>query len=375
IGEGEYTLEEVCDTITNERPFDGVKGIAFRKEDEIIINPRRERISDLNKLPFPARDLLPHYRKRDKSVYYSISEMPDGTKMEFSNISIVTGRGCPFNCLFCAVPETWGKNVKFRSVENIIAEMKHLKRQYDVKRVFFCDDTFNANNERVAHLCTRILEERLDIKWNCQSRVDKVDQKILSLMKEAGCHMVSFGVESGSQHILDDVMSKGITIDGVKKVVKWCDEIGLARNCNFMYSLPGEDMKDLHKTLAFMKELGGKQSLGPTVILPGSRIEKIARTNGLLPENFSWSKISPYKYYEPTSNSFLPIFVDKLSWEEILNVFYKYIKGQSTVRTKNYIFRVAQRLFQVRSLVDLKYIFRNYFIFLKILYTNMFRKK
>ena len=105
-----------------------------------------------------------------------------------------------------------------------------------------------------------------------------------------------------------------------------------------------------------MKELGGQQPFGPMIILPGSRIEGIAKAKGILPKDFSWAKVSRYKYYDPTSNSFLPIYVETLSWEEILETFYNYITKQSRRRTKNYIFRIIYRLLQIRSLAELDFV-------------------
>jgi len=374
MGEGELTFLELCDVFSKKGDFGNVKGIAFRREKDVIINAKRQRINDLDRLPFPARDLLRRYREKDRGKYYQISEMPDGEMLKIPNASVITGRGCPFNCLFCAAPELWEKNVKLRSLESVISEIKHLREAYGVDMLRFCDDTFNINKKRVSDICNLLLKENLKIKWHCHLRADKVDKETLSLMREAGCFIVSLGVESGSQAVLDNVIDKRITLDKVKEVVKWCDDLGIKRSCNFIYSLPGETRDDVNKTLMFMEELGGKQPFGPTIILPGSRIEKIARSNGLLPKNFSWAKASPYKYYDPTSNSFLPIFVDKLSWEEILDIFYKHITRQSTVRTKNYVFRIIYRLFQVKSLGELKFLLWNYFGFLKIFIRNVLKK-
>ena len=368
MGEGEDTLLELCKIGVD------IRGVAFRREGKIFINPPRENIRDLNNIPFPARDLLQRYKNKEKSKYYVNIKIPDNGIVKYFYPAITTGRGCPFNCVFCAVPEIWGRNVRFRSVEDVIAEIRHLKETFDVEGFQICDDTFNVTRKRVFDICNLILKEKLKVKWHSHIRVDNVDKEMLSLMKEAGCYMTSIGVESGSQRIIDEVIEKRITLDKVKKVVKWCDEVGIIRSCNFIYSLPEETREDIDKTMELMKELGGKQLFGPTIILPASRIEKIAKEKHILPDNFSWAKKSPYRYYDPTSNSRLPVFVDKLSWKEILDIFYTHITRQSTVRTKNYISRIVNQLFQIRSFADLKFLLRNYFDFLKIFYQKIFNK-
>jgi len=370
MGEGEYTFLELCETILRGGSLDKIEGIAFRKGRDVIINPRRSRIDSLDSLPFPARDFMSRYRTKDKSRYYYDIQMPDGEIVKMSNTSIITGRGCPFNCLFCAAPEIWGRKTKLRSLENVISEIKHLKEAYNVTGFRFCDDTFNISKKRVIDICNLILKERLSITWHCHLRADNVDKETVKLMKEAGCYIVSLGVESGSQSILDNVIDKRIKLEKVKEVIKWCDELNIKRSCNFIYSLPGETREDVNKTLAFMEELGGKQPFGPTIILPGSRIESIAKSKGILPKDFSWAKVTKYKYYDPTANSFVPIYVDTLSWDEILGIFYKYIRRQSKERTKNYLFRVIYRLLQIRSLTELTLVLKNYFTFLRIFVKN-----
>ncbi|OGW74691.1 MAG: hypothetical protein A2Z72_05460 [Omnitrophica bacterium RBG_13_46_9] len=375
VGEGERVFLEICNSVAEKKSFEGIKSIALRKEGDILINARCEPIKNLDSLPFPARDLLRKYKHKEKSKYHFNMQMPDREIIKLSSTCIITARGCPFNCLFCAVPELWGRNVRLRSPENVISEIKHLKEAFDVDSFQIVDDTFNISRKRVFDICSVILKERLKVKWHCHMRVDNVDREMLVIMKEAGCFITYIGIESGSQKILDQVIGKKITLDKVRKVIGWCDELGIKRSCNFIYSLPGETREDVAQTIALMKELGGKQPFGPTMILPGSRIEKIAKEKGIMPKDFSWSRISPYKYYDPTSNSFLPIFVENLTWNEILDIFYKHITWQSTMRTKNYIFRILYRLLQIRSFTEAKLIFYNYFNFLRVFFRNLKKQK
>ncbi len=370
-GEGEYTFLEACKAIDSSGDFDDIKSVAFRTDGTVRINPPREYIQDLGALPYPARELLSRYKNKDKSQYYHSVEPPSGDMIKMPNTSILTARGCPFDCLFCAATEFWGKRVRKRSAEDVVNEIKHVKKAFGVDGFRFCDDTFNISKKRVIDICNLMLSDKLNMRWHCHLRADNVDREMLELMKQAGCFFISLGVESGSQAILDNVISKDIKLEKVSQIVNWCDDLKITRSCNFIYSLPGERREDVKKTIDFMAKLGGRQPFSPTIILPGTRIEKIAVSKGILPEKFIWSKVSYYKYFDPTSRNFTPIYVEKLTWTEILDIFYKYIRHQSKVRTKNYVFRLIRQIIQIKSLVELRILINNGFYLTKVFLKNI----
>lgn len=369
IGEGERTLLEICKKGIN------ANGVILRKNNKIIANPPREPILNLDELPFPARDILTKYRKKDISQYYLNTEVPGKGILRYYYTTITTGRGCPFNCIFCAVPEIWGRKVRLRSAQNVVHELKEVKERFGVEGFHVCDDTFNITKKRVFDICELMIREKIDMKWNAHLRVDNVDRDILAIMKKAGCYMISFGIESGSQRILDNVIEKKITLDKVRAVIKLCDELKIVRSCNFIYSLPDETNEDVRKTIDLMEEFKGKQVCGPTMILPSSRIEKIAKAKGILPVNFSWSRKTPYRYYDPTSYSFMPLYVEKLPWLDVLNIFYNHVSFQGKKRKKNYIFRLAYRILQVRSFGELKFVILSYIDLVRVFLRNIRRKK
>lgn len=372
-GESEYSFLEACQAISERGQAKDVKGVAFRDNGAVRINQPRGPIQDLEKLPYPARELLPRYRNRDQSQYFHPLELPDGEVVRMPNPTILTARGCPFNCLFCAATEFWGKRVRQRNSQQVVEEIKYIKENFAVDRFRFCDDTFNISKKRVMDICSLMKSSKLDMEWHCHLRADNVDKEMLELMKEAGCFIISLGVESGSQAVLDTVIGKNIRLEKVTQIIRWCDDLGIKRSCNFIYSLPGETRADVEKTIGFMRRLGGRQPFGPTMILPGTRIEKIARSQKVLPENFTWSKITYYKYYDPTSRSFTPIYVEKLTWGEILDIFYKYIGHQGKMRTRNYFFRLVKQIVQIRSLVELRIMLGNGLFLIGVLLKNMRR--
>ncbi|NQT22869.1 MAG: radical SAM protein [Candidatus Omnitrophica bacterium] len=369
IGEGENTLLDIC------KKKSDINGIALREGKKVIKKPPQKRIENLNSIPFPARNLLLRYQMKQMNSYYFTIDIPGKGKAKYYYTTINTGRGCPYSCIFCAVPEIWGKQVRLRSAENVVEEMRKLKYDFNVEGVHFCDDTFNITKKRVYDMCSLMIKEKINLKWNAHLRVDNADKEMLSLMKDAGCFMISFGIESGSQRVLDEVIEKKITLDSARKCIRWCDELGIIRSCNFIYSLPGESKEDFHKTKAIMNEFGGKQTCGPTMILPASRIERIAKKKGVLPKDFSWSKKTFYKYYDPTSYSFLPLYVENLSWVEILDIFYNHINSQSHARKMNYIFRLFYRLLQIRSFGELRFVVVTYWHLVHIFLRNSLIKR
>jgi len=313
-GEGEYTMLELCNKLKNNEPLDDVNGISFRKNGEIIHNKPRELIRNLDELPFPAYHLL----KFEK--YNFKLDVPGKGKLRAA--SIVTSRGCPFHCVFCETSLVFGKRWRARSPDNIIKEIEFLQDTYNIKALWFNDDTFTLSKKRIIDFCNLLIEKNIEIYFTCSIRVDTVDKELLKLMKDAGCYKIFYGVESGSQKILDDVVGKRITIKQIRQVSKWLDELGIIKNPSYVISFPEETYEDAMKTLQLMKEIGGEPSFSFLKIYPGTDVEHIARQKGILPKDFSWSLKSSMKEIEtiPIVHGNAPIFRDKLSWEEISEI-------------------------------------------------------
>ena len=200
IGEGEQTIIELVEAIASGPPTT-VRGIAWKEGESIQINEFQPFISDLDIIPFPARDLL------DYECYFSHG---------LHSIGIISSRGCPYNCRFCKPMQDklFGRKVRIRSVLNVVNEIKHVVETFEGKcnHFFFKDDTLTCNGIEWFRNFNKLLREKqLDIKWGCQARVDRVDEELLAVMKDAGCRRITFGVESGSQRILN-FYRKGITI-------------------------------------------------------------------------------------------------------------------------------------------------------------------
>lgn len=242
-GEGERTAAELWDKIEKGESWEDVEGIAFRGRDGIIINPSRALIENLDELPFPARDLFPMDKYDGES---DLSVIPV--------YSVSTSRGCPFSCAFCSNNVVFGKKYRFRSAKSVVDEIELLIKKYNARGIYFREDLFTVNKKRVIETCHEIKVRGLKLKWECEARVDTVDEEMLSVMKEAGCELVWCGVESGSQETLDR-LSKGITVAQVRQAYNLFRKIGIRAGASYIIGVPGETIDDIHETISFAEEL------------------------------------------------------------------------------------------------------------------------
>ena len=212
-GEGERTIVELIQAIEKDLPLEKVRGISFISKGKEMRTAPRQLIENLDEIPFPARHLL------DMHTYTNAWKKNMG--VGFS--PIISSRGCQFSCRFCS-KSIFGNVIRFRSAQNIIEEMRQLYDEYGVEQVFFEDDLFTQNRKRVLDFCDAMARELPGKKWGAMARVDTVDYETLSRMKQAGCIELAFGVESGSQAILD-LLKKRITVEQVKRTFKLANEI------------------------------------------------------------------------------------------------------------------------------------------------------
>lgn len=220
--------------------FARIKGLAWREGARIILNPPRPYIANLDDLPLPRHDLLPLKSYRAPLV---------GGPYAFT----VPSRGCPAGCRFCIKHVSYGASVRFRSPENVLAELEQLVA-LGVRKIHMYTDLFTVNREHVLGICEGILERQLPIKWTCNSRVDFVDLELLQSMRRAGCWMISWGIESGEPEMLKR-MHKGITLEKVEQALRWSKEAGIMNWGYFIIGLPGETEASIRKTIDFSKRL------------------------------------------------------------------------------------------------------------------------
>ena len=257
-GEPEKILLNLIKNINNPKK---VRGLTWKNNEKIIINRNEQLIENLDNMPFAARHLLPNKK------YYDI--LTKNSPITF----MITSRGCPFQCNFCSA-NIYGKKYRYRSAENVVKEIKQIIED-GFKDISIFDDTFTINRKRVMKIVENIKD--FGISWRCLSRTDTVDKEMLKKMYDSGCYQIQFGVESGDQKILDR-MKKGIKVKDVKKVFKWCDEIGIETVAFFILGYPGETKKSIEKTLRLAKELKSDfVTFNLFTPLPGSEIYEILK--------------------------------------------------------------------------------------------------
>ena len=262
---------EIAEELAKGLDLSEIKGIIYKKNGVIIRNAARPFKEDIDELPFPARHLI-------KNEIYT--RMDNGRPQA----TIETGRGCYGQCIYCLTRQVSGHKLRQRTSDNVIAEIKECISKYKIKDFHFRSDAFTTNKYWVIELCRKIADEKLNINWVCTSRVDSIDEEILRWMKRAGCWGISFGVESGSQKMLD-LVKKGITVEQIKKAFRLCNKYRIDSFAYFLIGLPWETEETVNESIALAIEID--PSIAEFFIVypfPGTEFYEIAVQEGLIRE-------------------------------------------------------------------------------------------
>jgi radical SAM superfamily enzyme YgiQ (UPF0313 family) len=273
IGEGENTMLDICTKISRGEDINDLPGVVWKKDGVIIVNPPKPLIENLDELPFPARHLL----------NFSNYLMPPGIirgKWTERSTTVMTSRGCPFNCIWCGGQTTFGRKVRNRSVANVIAELKALKDTFAVDAVWFVDDTFTLNKARVMEFCDSLMAENLHLAWGCQAHVKTADEEMFKKMKQAGLVQLDFGVESGSDIVLKN-LKKNSNAEAVKRAFSIARKCRIRTCATFIFGGPGETDKEVEETFKLAKEI--KPDFTSSFFLtpyPGTELADMVQTSG-----------------------------------------------------------------------------------------------
>jgi len=270
IGEYEYTLRDLANSREQTKPLEKIAGLAYEVKDEVKITNRRSLI-DLDELPMPAFDVF-----CPTDYFEPFAKRP--------NVQLLAGRGCPFKCTFCLWPATMYRpgSVRYRSPEKVVEEIRYVLDRFNPREIYFDDDTFTYPKKKVLDLCREIGESKLDFEWAAMGHCSTVTKKILSRMHNVGCEALKFGIESGSDEILIS-SRKGLTTDRVRRVFKWCKEIGIRTHATIIMGLPGEDWNSIKKTFKLVLEvLPDSFQASIAVPFPGTDFYRTAVDNDLL---------------------------------------------------------------------------------------------
>ncbi len=286
FGEGEETFREIVEKSAS-RDFSRVRGLAYRTGDRTVRNAARPVMKDLDSLPLPARGVLPLGLYRGQSYR--------GFSRDFLNIAeVATSRGCPNECIFCAIQVTHGTGVRFRSAENVAGELHHLVENYGTNHVVFLDDTFTLKPDRLREIMKAL--KALSLTWNCTTRVDSVDAGMLRDMVRHGCRGVAFGVESGSPRVLG-LIGKRINVEQVKKAFRAAHEAGVPNiEADFILGVhPTETERDIAATEHLISEIQPTTLfLSVAVPYPGTPLWSMMREEELIEPDPDWEDFVMY---------------------------------------------------------------------------------
>lgn len=350
FGEGEITFYELVKGFSDgELELAKIDGLCFRnKKGEIVKNKNRAYIKDLDIIPLPARELF-ELKKYYSAPTKKVSDEPMVTP-------ILTSRGCAFQCVHCISNLLWSRVVRYRSVENIIVEIEECVNKYGIREFNVLDDTFTLNKNRLIEFCDAVIKKNLKIYWICFSRVNTIDEDMIKFMKEAGCRKISFGLESGSQRVLD-LMKKSATIKMGKKAVAVVRKYGIEVHASFMFGNIGETKDSIEETIEFAKSLDlDNATFFITAPLPGTYLYELAKQKGFINKDTRWGDFAPLTNAKP-------ILVQNNVTEKELIYYQKKAFRQFYLRPKYLLHKIKQ----VRSKEAMKTIYEGMRILFRIL--------
>ncbi len=298
---------DYCDTVV---VGEGEKAFLNIIENDLKGIIKGEPLMDLDEIPIPAYDLLNmefYFAKKGEKLLVYANERRLG--------SMLTSRGCSHNCTFC---HNSFRDLKYRSnsPERIIEEMEYLKKYFDAEAIFFVEDNFFMDKERVKKICNLILEKKIEMFWGANARVDSLDKETMILARKAGCTQITFGWESGSQRILN-IYKKGITVEQNEESIRLCNEVGILPNGTMMIGAPGETIEDIRKSRDFVinNDILGGAAFCITTPFPGTKMWEDAELQGKIdPEKIRWNDFDFTK---------VPVLLTEFSEEKLIEMCSK----------------------------------------------------
>jgi anaerobic magnesium-protoporphyrin IX monomethyl ester cyclase len=280
-GEAEETFLTLLDRLSHEHSVQDIDGLVWRDGETVRQNPKTGFIHDLDRIPFPAHDLL------DPERYFRLA-LPMGYQfLSPRALPVITSRGCPCHCTFCSSTNLWGNRYRYRSPDNVMAELDLLHQRHNLQEVKFQDDNLTINRTRAEQIFTAMAERPYRLTWNTPNGIAvwTLDEPLLALMKRSGCWGLTLAIESGDQEVMSNLIKKPLKLDKVREVNAACARLGIHRNAYFIIGFPGETRAQIQHTVDFAREL--KLNLCTMFIynpLPGSPLFDESVRQGLITE-------------------------------------------------------------------------------------------
>ena len=273
MGEGEISIINLIKTLESNKPLDKVKGIAYKKDQEVVVNESQALISDLDTIPFPAYKLFP-------IEYYRLIRFAHAKNSDFV-MPMLSGRGCKFNCNFCYRMD---KGHRARSNESIIEEIKMLRKDYNINYIYFFDELLMSSGQRAMNLAEAFIKADIGIKWSCLGRLNYAKPDVLALMKKAGCVYIGYGIESMDNTVLRN-MNKALTVNQIIKGIEATLAAKISPGFNIIFGNIGDNKYTLKKSVDFLLKYDDGSELRtirPVTPYPGCDLFNYAIKHGLL---------------------------------------------------------------------------------------------
>ena len=294
MGEGENTMVELLDCLQSKGNLRSVKGIAFAEGGNLILNEKRNFITDLDSLPLPAYDLL------DMERYFYFNKMGKDGRESYRypdserSISMITSRGCPFNCIFCSIHMSMGRKFRAHSVTYVLDHIRQVREQYRIKHIHFEDDNYSFDMNRFSDILDGIITNRFNITWDTPNgvRADFLNETILQKCKESGCTYLRIGVESANDQVSKNIVRKHLDLNTVVNVAKLCRDTGIDLEAFYIIGLPGETVKQMKETIDFAVRQERYHGLAPYSMftatpLIGTDLYKLCLEHGYITKELS----------------------------------------------------------------------------------------
>ena len=332
IGEGEYTMLDIIRFLEGTKKIEEIQGIAYRKDTKVVLNSPRPFIKDLDKLPYPAYHLV------DMEQYLNPTQI-EYRSFQSRALSMITSRGCPFNCNFCSVHLHMGKEFRAHSVDHVVNHIEYLVKKYRVKTIYFEDDNLTFDIKRFEAICDKIIERNIKFQWETPNgvRADYLTLDLLKKMKKTGCQSVFVGVESGDQTVLDNIIGKSLRLKNVIKFAEMSKKIGLRTAGFYIIGFPGETKKTMMNTVDFALMLKRKYDVGMHLLFAtpsfGTRLYEECERNGYIRGN-----LTPRAFAEVRQNWGLPLIeTENFTAKEVQEIALRAMKEYKMLSIINYI--------------------------------------
>jgi len=294
LGEGEITFLELVRAYENKKDLSAVKGIAYKDNNlNIVKTEPRELVEDLNSLPPISYHLFNLDIYPPPQLVTGRMKGKDVNQLKFSRV--VASRGCFYNCIFCSTFNFWGGKYRVRSAQNIVNELQLLNERYKIGYINFADDLFTVKKDWVIGICKEIINRKLDIIWDCETRVDYVDYEMFGWMREAGCYLIKYGVESGSPEILR-TLNKKFDLEQVLEAIEITRKAKIKSQLFLMVGNPGETQKTVNESISLIKK-AKPDDIVPfiTMVFPGTPLYEMCKSKGYIEDSF-WLTDKPTPY-------------------------------------------------------------------------------